>query len=187
MTDHVIRQTPPPPTTGGPGFARWDADDALDALYRAGLDIDEVEQARWEPGAPQPRTQRQAFIFRSPGVVDPHLLLIFDTPEALEAWRLWLARYWKARPYLSIRDNVLLLVSREVPETEVGRFHDALARLGAVPEPPLTAPPPPAEGQPGSEWAAASDYAAPRPPGDPRHSGGRPASGGATPPEPGAP
>ncbi len=123
-----------------PGFARWDADDALDALYRAGLDIDHVEQARWPVGAPQPRTQRQAFTFRSQGVVDPHLLLVFEDPEGLEAWRLWLSRYWKARPYLSIRDNVLLLVSRDLPESAAAQFHEGLARLGVAPA-PAAAPP----------------------------------------------
>jgi hypothetical protein len=118
------------PATEQPAYARWDADDALDMLHQADLDIDHVEQARWPANAPQPRTQRQAFTFRSPGVVDPHLLLVFGTPEDLEAWRLWLARYWKARPYISIQDNVLLLVSREVSQAEAGRFHAALARLG---------------------------------------------------------
>ncbi|MCC7369552.1 MAG: hypothetical protein IT306_14080 [Chloroflexi bacterium] len=135
-----------------PGFARWDADDALDALHRAGLDIDRVEQARWPAAAPQPRTQRQAFTFRSRGAVDPHLLLVFDSAEALEAWRLWLARYWKARPYLSIHDNLLLLVSRDLPDWDAARFHDALARMRATaalaasaaaavpPAPPLETP-----------------------------------------------
>ena len=115
-----------------PGFARWDADDALDALHRGGLDIDHVEQARWPASAPQPRTQRQAFTFRSQGAIDPHLLLVFDSPDALEVWRLWLARYWKARPYLSIHDNVMLLVSRDLPDREAARFHDALARMRAA-------------------------------------------------------
>ena len=105
------------------GFERWDADDALDALYRAGLDIDHVEQARWPASAPQPRSHRQAFTFRSPGVVDPHLLLVFEAPEALEEWRLWLARYWKARPFLSIRDNILLLVSRDLSVQAAAQFH----------------------------------------------------------------
>jgi hypothetical protein len=126
-----------------PDFARWDADDALDALHRAGLDIDHVEQARWPSGAPQPRTQRQAFTFRSQGVVDPHLLLVFDDPEGLEAWRLWLSRYWKARPYLSIHDNVLLLVSRDLPEQAAARFHDGLARLSAPSASSPSAPPAP--------------------------------------------
>lgn len=115
-----------------PGFARWDADDALDALHRGGLEIDHVEQARWPASAPQPRTQRQAFTFRSLGVVDPHLLLVFDSLDALEVWRLWLARYWKARPYLSIHDNIILLVSRDLPDREAARFHDALARMRAA-------------------------------------------------------
>lgn len=115
-----------------PGFSRWDADDALDALHRAGLEIDHVEQARWPASAPQPRTQRQAFTFRSVGVVDPHLLLVFDSPDALEVWRLWLARYWKARPYLSIHDNIMLLVSRDLPDREAAQFHDALARMRAA-------------------------------------------------------
>jgi hypothetical protein len=113
----------------GSGFARWDADDALDALHRAGLDIHHVEQARWPASAPQPRTHSQAFTFRSYDAVDPHLLLVFETPEDLEAWRLWLARYWKARPYLSIRDNLLLLVSRDLPEHTAATFHEALARI----------------------------------------------------------
>jgi hypothetical protein len=112
-----------------PVFDRWDAHDAFDVLHLAGLDIDHVEQARWPARAPQPRTQRQAFTFRTPGATDPHLLLVFDSPEALEAWHLWLARYWKARPYLSVHDNILLLVSRDLSEREAGRFHDALARL----------------------------------------------------------
>jgi hypothetical protein len=116
-------------------FERWDADDALDALYLAGLDIDHVEQARWPANAPQPRSHRQAFTFRSSGAVDPHLLLVFDTPEALEEWRLWLARYWKARPYLSIRDNVLLLVSRDLTVQDAAQLHAALARLGSPPAP----------------------------------------------------
>ena len=115
-----------------PGFSRWDADDALDALHRGGLHIDHVEQARWPASAPQPRTQRQAFTFRSADAVDPHLLLVFDSPDALEVWRLWLARYWKARPYLSIHDNVLLLVSRDLPVREAARFHDALAQMRAA-------------------------------------------------------
>jgi hypothetical protein len=130
------------PENPRPDFARWEADDALEALHRAGLDIDHVEQARWPASAPQPRTHNQAYTFRSPGSTDPHLLLIFETPEALEAWRLWLARYWKARPYLSIRDNVLLLVSRDLPERAAGQFHEALGRLGASiqPTPPTLAP-----------------------------------------------
>ena len=121
-----------------PGFERWDSDDALDALHRAGLDIDHVAQARWPASAPQPRTQRQALTFRSRGAVDPHLLLVFDSADALEVWRLWLARYWKARPYLSIHDNVLLLVSRDLPEREATRFHQALERMriSALPKPP---------------------------------------------------
>jgi hypothetical protein len=134
-----------------PDFARWEADDALDALHRAGLDIDHVEQARWPASAPQPRTHRQAFTFRSPDSIDPHLLLVFDSPEALEAWRLWLARYWKARPYLSIWDNVLLLVSRDLPVHAAARFHAALAQLGMVPKAPptlLTPAPAPAPGAP---------------------------------------
>lgn len=113
-------------------FARWDADDALDALHSAGLTLDHVEQARWPNSAPQPRTQRQGFTFRSPGVVDPHLLLVFASAPALEVWRLWLARYWKARPYLSIHDNVLLLVSRDLLERDAAVLHEALAQLGRV-------------------------------------------------------
>lgn len=113
-------------------FARWEADDALDALHRAGLDIHHVEQARWPVSAPQPRTHRQAFTFRSSDTVDPHLLLVFDTPEALEAWRLWLARYWKARPYLSIHDNVLLLVSRDLSEAAAAQYHEAMSGLGKL-------------------------------------------------------
>jgi hypothetical protein len=136
-------------------FEQWDADDALDALYRAGLAIDQVEQARWPASAPQPRSHRQAYTFRSHGVVDPHLLLVFDAPDALEEWRLWLARYWKARPYLSIRDNVLLLVSRDLSEQEAGRFHDALAQMTPLagllggdlqPEETTAAVPPPGDG-----------------------------------------
>ena len=114
-------------------FARWEADDALDALHRAGLDIHHVEQARWPASAPQPRTHRQAFTFRGGEAVDPHLLLVFDSPEALEAWRLWLARYWKARPYLSIHDNILLLVSRDLSERAAAEFHEAMAGLGKLP------------------------------------------------------
>jgi hypothetical protein len=136
-------------------FEQWDADDALDALYRAGLAIDHVEQARWPASAPQPRSHRQAYTFRSHGVFDPHLLLVFDAPDALEEWRLWLARYWKARPYLSIRDNVLLLVSRDLSEQEAGRFHDALAQMTPLarllggdlqPEETTAAVPPPGDG-----------------------------------------
>jgi hypothetical protein len=121
-------------------FERWDADDALDALYQAGLDLDHVEQARWPASAPQPRTHRQAFTFRSQGVIDPHLLLVFDTPEALYTWGLWLARYWKARPYLSIQDNVILLVSRDLSEQEARRFHGALARIGEIHATPTAVP-----------------------------------------------
>src|SRR4051812_13825855 len=121
-----------PPQHPPPSFPPWGADDALDALHRAGLDIPHVEQARWPASAPQPRTHRQAFTFRSSDAVDPHLLLVFDTPEALEAWRLWLARYWKARPYLSIHDNVLLLVSRDLPPRVAAQFHEALAQLRVV-------------------------------------------------------
>ena len=112
-----------------PGFARWDADDALDALHRAGLDIHHVEHPRWPASAPQPRKHSQAFTFRSYDAVDPHLLLLFDSPEALEVWRLWLARYWRARPYLSIHDNVLLLVSRDLTEQTAAKFHEALAQI----------------------------------------------------------
>ncbi|MFN8636284.1 MAG: hypothetical protein U0893_20740 [Chloroflexota bacterium] len=119
-----------------PGFARWDADDALDALHMAGLDITHVEQARWPANAPQPRSHRQAFTFRSPGALDPHLLLVFDTLEDLKEWALWLARYWKARPYLSVHGNLLLLVSRDLPPGAALPFHLALETLGAVPEPP---------------------------------------------------
>jgi hypothetical protein len=115
-----------------PSFARWEADDALDALHRAGLDIHHVEQARWPTSAPQPRTHRQAFTFRSADAVDPHLLLVFDSADALEAWRLWLARYWKARPYLSIHDNVLLLVSRDLSERAAAQFHEAMDGLGTI-------------------------------------------------------
>lgn len=128
-------------------FSRWDADDALDALHLAGLELDHVEQARWPNSAPQPRTQKQAYTFRSPGVVDPHLLLIFDSAPALEAWRLWLARYWKARPYLSVHDNILLLVSRDLSEGDAAVFHRALAQLGRVIDPP-PAPLPPSPAAP---------------------------------------
>ena len=123
-----------------PAFARWDADDALDALHRAGLDIDHVEQARWPNGAPQPRSHRQAYTFRSPDSVDPHLLLVFDDPDGLEEWRLWLARYWKARPFLSIHDNILLLVSRDLTAEAAGRYHEALARLQLPPPTPVEVP-----------------------------------------------
>jgi hypothetical protein len=131
-----------------PDFARWEADDALDALHRAGLDIHHVEQARWPASAPQPRTHRQAFTFRSADAVDPHLLLVFDSIEALEAWRLWLSRYWKARPYLSIHDNVILLVSRDLSESAAAQFHEAMSGLGKLAAPPprvgaaVTAPAP---------------------------------------------
>ena len=110
-------------------FARWEADDALEVLHRSGLLIDSVAPARWPPDAPQPRTHRQALTFVSPGVTDPHLLLVFDTPDALETWRLWLARYWKARPYLAIKDNILLLVSRDIPPDAAAVYHRALDRL----------------------------------------------------------
>src|SRR6185369_6386061 len=130
-TDTTVQPLSPPER---PSFARWEADDALDALHRAGLDIDHVEQARWPANAPQPRTQRQAYTFRSPSADDPHLLLVFDSFEGLEAWRLWLARYWRARPYISIKDNVLLLVSRGIAETEAPRFHAALDSMSSAPE-----------------------------------------------------
>jgi hypothetical protein len=144
-----------------PGFARWDADDALDALHRAGLDIDHVEQARWPASAPQPRTQRQAFTFRSPDALDPHLLLVFDSAEALEAWRLWLARYWKARPYLSIHDNVLLLVSRDLSQEAAGQFHDALTKMDALATPTPAAPPPASEAAPAAAEPEATPAASP--------------------------
>lgn len=121
-----------PPEHPRSSFARWEADDALDALHRAGLNIHHVEQARWPASAPQPRTHRQAFTFRGSEAVDPHLLLVFDTPEALEAWRLWLARYWKARPYLSIHDNILLLVSRDLSERVAAQYHEAMDGLGKL-------------------------------------------------------
>jgi hypothetical protein len=122
------------------GFAQWDAHDAFDALYLAGLDVDHVEQARWPASAPQPRTHSQAYTFRGLGAVDPHLLLVFDTPEDLEVWRLWLARYWKARPYLSTHANILLLVSRDLSPHEAARFHDALLRLPVIHAPPAETP-----------------------------------------------
>ena len=130
----------PDPHTAQDGFEKWDADDALDAIHRASLDIHHVEQARWPAGAPQPRSHRQAFTFRSTDALDPHLLLVFDAPEALEEWRLWLARYWKARPYLSIHDNVLLLVSRDLSVEEASRFHEALERMPSILAPPTQAP-----------------------------------------------
>lgn len=117
------------PQSARSAFEQWDADDALDALHRAGLGIDHVEQARWPASAPQPRSHSQAYTFRSPGAVDPHLLLVFDHPDGLYEWQLWLARYWKARPYLSVRDNILLLVSRDMTEQEASRFHVALAEM----------------------------------------------------------
>ena len=112
-------------------FARWDADDALAALRAAGLPIQDVAPARWAPDAPQPRTHREAVTFGGSGATDPHLLLVFDTPEALEAWRLWLARYWKARPYLGVKDNLLLLVSRDLPPERATPYLATLERLGA--------------------------------------------------------
>jgi len=130
----------PDPHPADVGFETWDADDALDALHRAGLDIHHVEQARWPAGAPQPRSHRQAFTFRSTGALDPHLLLVFDAPDALEEWRLWLARYWKAHPYLSIHRNVLLLVSRDLSVEEAGRFHQALERMPSILVPRAEAP-----------------------------------------------
>ncbi len=113
-------------------FARWEADDALEAIHRSGLTIENVSPAQWPPDAPQPRTHRQALTFLSPGVTDPHLLLVFDTAEALEAWRLWLARYWKARPYLAVKDNVVLLVSRDISPDQATIYHQALERLGPL-------------------------------------------------------
>ena len=112
-------------------FARWRADDAVAALSRAGLRIAYAEPARWPPHAPQPTTHREALKVYSAEAVDPHLVLVFDAPEALEVWRLWLARYWKARPYLSVKDNVLLLVSRDVTPERAAAYHAALERLGA--------------------------------------------------------
>lgn len=125
------------PLAPGLPFDLWDAHDALDALHLAGLRIDHVEQARWPASAPQPRTHRQAYTFRTDDATDPHLLLVFEAPEDLDVWRLWLARYWKARPYLSIKDNLLLLVSRDLPEHVAARFHEALARLQAAPSAPM--------------------------------------------------
>ena len=112
-------------------FARWDADDGLDALDAAGLPIRDVAPARWPPDAPQPRTHRDAVTFGGPGATDPHLLLVFDTPEALAAWHLWLARYWKARPYLGVKDNLLLLVSRDLPPERAASYLATIERLGA--------------------------------------------------------
>ncbi len=111
-------------------FARWTADDAIGALSRSGLRIAYAEPARWPPRAPQPTTHREAFKVYSAEAVDPHPVLVFDTPEALEVWRLWLARYWKARPYLSVKDNVLVLVSRDVTPERAAAYHAALERLG---------------------------------------------------------
>src|SRR4051812_49897884 len=112
MTTNTTLEHAPSPED--PTFARWDADDALDALHRAGLDIDHVEQARWPANAPQPRTQRQAYTFRSPSADDPHLLLVFDSFEGLEAWRLWLARYWRGPAHINNQDNLVLLVGRRI-------------------------------------------------------------------------
>lgn len=111
-------------------FARWEAEDVLEAVHRAGLPLENVVPAQWPPDAPQPRTQRQALTFVGPGVTDPHLLLIFETPEALEVWRLWLARYWKARPYIAVKENVLLLVSRDLRPEQATAYHAALNHLG---------------------------------------------------------
>jgi len=111
-------------------LAHWEPDDALEALHRAGLEVWGVEPARWPPDAPQPRTHRQALTFVTRGITDPHLLLVFTGLEELEAWRLWLARYWKARPYLFVKDNLLLLVSRDLSPEEAAVLHAALDRLG---------------------------------------------------------
>ncbi len=113
------------------GFGRWSAEQGLAALRAAGLPVRDVAAADWAPDAPQPRTHRQAVTFGGAGVTDPHLLLTFDTPEALEAWRLWLARYWKARPYLHVKDNLLLLVSRDLPPEASAAYLAALERLGS--------------------------------------------------------
>jgi hypothetical protein len=113
-------------------LVRWEPDDALEALHRAGLEVWGVEPACWPPDAPQPRTHRQALTFVTRDVADPHLLLVFDSFEGLEVWRLWLARYWKARPYLSIKDNLLLLVSRDLSPDEAAVLHAALDRLGQL-------------------------------------------------------
>ena len=78
---------------------------------------------------------RQAFTFRSPGAVDPHLLLVFDSIEALEAWRLWLARYWKARPYLSVHDNVIAAGESRSLRGAAARFHEALVASAATSSP----------------------------------------------------
>jgi hypothetical protein len=115
-----------------PPFICWEADDALESLHAAGLPIENVTPAQWPPDAPQPRTHRQALTFVGPEVTDPHLLLVFDTPEALETWRLWLARYVKARPYLHVKDNLLLLVSRDVPPEQARVYHAALDRVRAT-------------------------------------------------------
>ena len=111
-------------------FARWEADDVLETIHRAGLPLENVIPAVWPSDAPQPRTQRQALTFVGPGVTDPHLLLLFERPEDLEVWRLWLARYSKARAYIVIKDNVLLLVSRDLRPEQAAAYHAALDRLG---------------------------------------------------------
>ena len=114
----------------GSSFARWEADDVLEALHRAGLSVHDVAPAHWSEDAPQPRTHRQAVTFGDPDVTDPHLLLLFETREAMEAWRLWLSRYVKARPYVAVKDNLLLLVSRDIPPERAAVYHAALDRLG---------------------------------------------------------
>jgi hypothetical protein len=111
-------------------FSRWEIDDVIEAIHAGGVPIENVAAATWPPDAPQPRTHRQAVTFRGPGVTDPHLLLVFDDPDGLSAWHAWLARYWKARPYLASKDNVLLLVSRDLSPEQAEVYHRALDRLG---------------------------------------------------------
>ncbi len=111
-------------------FGRWDADDVLEALH-ALVPLANVVPCTWPPDAPQPRTHRQAVTFVGPGVADPHLLLVFDDPDALAVWHAWLARYWEARPYLAVKDNVLLLVSRDLAPEKARTYHAALERLGS--------------------------------------------------------
>ena len=119
------------PALEGSTFSGWEADDVLEVIRGDGLSIHSVVSARWPADAPQPRSHRQAMTFLGGGAQDPHLLLIFDNPQGLETWRLWLSRYVGARPYLAVMDNVLLLVSRDLPLDRAAAYHRALERLQA--------------------------------------------------------
>jgi hypothetical protein len=131
-----VSRTPLPTLTPTVVFPRWEAEQVIRAIRRAGLECEAIQTLAPEEYGVLPALEAQGVRFSTPSICPDcaGMVLSFDQKEALEAAKQY---YLQASPeanpetsaWVFVKDNILLHLNPEMPRSQALQYGGALVKL----------------------------------------------------------